>query len=332
MVLFNRDGPRCITMLSFKCRDGLIPNGLLFLYISCAYPLALMGMSTLAWFPFAVLLLAHVMIASAFLLHDCLHNNVFTKIEDNASVGKLLCWLVGAVYSPYELLREKHFRHHFERADILLVDYKTLVARKPWLERTLKFASWCWLPAVELLLQFLDMFSPYWMPERKHLRSRVSKVLCIRALMFFALLMISPLACLGYCLAYVLFQLVMCFMDAFQHDYGVQYRLQHEQQPPAHNKSYEETHTFSNLLSVRFPIINKLVLNFCYHNVHHRKPSEPWYRLPTLHHQTYSQQCPQQVSFKEQLSRFHRYRLDRVSGNEHNPLAGADGVSFLVGV
>jgi fatty acid desaturase len=35
-----------------------------------------------------------------------------------------------------------------------------------------------------------------------------------------------------------------------------------------------------------------LALNVCYHNVHHQKPSEPWYRLP----------------------------------------AGADGVSFLVGV
>ena len=46
------------------------------------------------------------------------------------------------------------------------------------------------------------------------------------------------------------------------------------------DRQYEEDNTYSNLLSTRYPWLNLLVLNFCYHNVHHNKPSEPWYRLP----------------------------------------------------
>ena len=42
---------------------------------------------------------------------------------------------------------------------------------------------------------------------------------------------------------------------------------------PARDRDYEEHNTYSNLLSQRFPVFNLLVLNFCYHNVHHHKPS-----------------------------------------------------------
>ena len=34
-------------------------------------------------------------------------------------------------------------------------------------------------------------------------------------------------------------------------------------------------------------VLNLLLLNFSYHNAHHERPIEPWYRLPALHARLY---------------------------------------------
>jgi fatty acid desaturase len=57
--------------------------------------------------------------------------------------------------------------------------------------------------------------------------------------------------------------------------------------PGTRDAKYEEENTFSDLISLRFPLLNALVLNFGYHNVHHRSPMTPWYKLPALHAKTY---------------------------------------------
>ena len=54
------------------------------------------------------------------------------------------------------------------------------------------------------------------------------------------------------------------------------------------------------------------MLNFCYHNVHHQKPSEPWYRLPALHDKCYPHGCQQLVPLPKQLANFRRYRMERI--------------------
>jgi len=121
-------------------------------------------------------------------------------------------------------------------------------------------------------------------------------------------------------------------MDAFQHSYDMHYRLLGPQQKPAHDRLYEEQHTYSNLLSTRFPLVNLLVLNFCYHNIHHQKPSEPWYRLPALHSKHYPSGCPQIVRLSKQVASFRRYRMERIHHASNDTYTGTDGVSFLVGI
>jgi fatty acid desaturase len=121
-------------------------------------------------------------------------------------------------------------------------------------------------------------------------------------------------------------------MDAFQHSYDIHYRLLGPQLKPARDRLYEEEHTYTNLLSTKYPLANLLVLNFSYHNVHHQKPNEPWYRLPQLHRKLYADGCAQIVPLSQQLAHFHRYRIDRIHHADSAKVTGADGVSFLVGI
>lgn len=328
----NRDGPRYSGMLWFRHPDAVAPNLALIGYLLLAYPPALYGLSQPLWFVPSVLLLANAFVLSAFLLHDCLHNTLFTATAANEKLGKALAWLIGAVYSPYAALRDKHFRHHIERADILAVDYADLLQRHPVLDRCVHVAARAYVPAVDVLMHWLDIAAPFYLPQRRHLRWRNLGILAVRAGLFGLLFYVSPLAALGYLVAWLLFLFVMGFMDMFQHSYDTHYRLLQAQQKPARDRDYEEHHTFSNLLSVRFPLLNLLVLNFCYHNVHHQKPSEPWCRLPALHAAAYPDGCPQLVPLRRQLARMHRYRVERIHHAGAHPHAGADGVSFLVGI
>jgi omega-6 fatty acid desaturase (delta-12 desaturase) len=319
-------------MLWFRRPDAVIPNLSLVGYLLLAYPLSLYGLSQPLWFAFSVVLLANAFVLSAFLLHDCLHNSVFASAAANELLGKCLAWLVGAVYSPYAVLRDKHYRHHIERADILAVNYPALLQRHPVVDRCVRWASHAYLPAVDVLLHALEILAPFYVPQRRHLRWRNLCIFAFRAGLFVLLCSVSLLAAAGYAIAYLLFLLVMGFMDAFQHSYDIHYRLLSPPQKPARDRDFEEHNTYSNLLSVRHPLLNLLVLNFCYHNAHHQKPSEPWYRLPALHAATYPDGCPQRVPLRQQLARFHRYRTARIHRAGVEPRAGADGVSFLVGV
>ncbi len=316
----------------FKRPDGAIPNLLLIAYLTLAYPAALYGLSSPSWFAPALLLMTNALVLSAYLLHDCLHNNVFASARYNERLGTALAWLVGAVYSPYSLLREKHFRHHIERADILAVDYRTVLINRPWLDRCVRWATFLYLPAVDVLQRCLDILSPFYLPQRRQYRQRSLAVLFVRSSLWCVLFLWSSLAALGYLAAHLLFLWVMAFMDAFQHSYGVHYRLLGPQQRPAHDRDYEEHNTYTNLLSSRYPLLNMLVLNFCYHNVHHQKPNEPWYRLPALYRQLYATGCKQLVPLPRQLAHFHRYRMARIHHADSETFTGADGVSFLVGV
>jgi fatty acid desaturase len=329
-------------MLWFKHPDAVTPNLLLFSYLVLAYPLALLGLAwpglawpgipSPLWFAASVLLMANALVLFAYLLHDCLHNNVFATVEANERLGKVLAWLVGAVYSPYAVLREKHFRHHIERADILAVNYRHVLRRHALLDRCVRWSTWAYFPAVDILLQWLELLAPLYLQQRRHLRRRNLVVFAVRTGMFGVLCYLNPLAVAGYVIAWLLFLSVLGFMDAFQHSYDIHYRLLGPQQKPARDKLYEEHNTYSNLLSSRYPSLNLLVLNFCYHNVHHQKPSEPWYRLPGLHRRLYPDGCAQRVPLATQLAHFRRYRLERIHHADNARRTGADGVSFLVGV
>lgn len=294
------------------------------------------------------LLLAHAMIIAAYLVHECAHNTLLDSNEANAALGKMLLWLCGGSYATYEDIRHKHFRHHVDRADVVAFDYRPKLAQYPRLVRVLHALEWAYIPVFDLLMHLMVIVLPFTWAPRRHRRGHVLRVLAARALFFALLAWQAPLVLLCYPVAYLLMLHVLRFMDAFQHTYDVDERL--DQARPAsipHDAAYEHRNTFTNLHSARHPWLNLFTLNFGYHNVHHDKPGQPWFRLPQLQRELYGEgedPTGQSLPFANQLRAYHRHRVHRLlnadpadMGLEKVPLAergrdfiGVDGVSFLV--
>jgi fatty acid desaturase len=289
-----------------------------------------------------VLLIAHTLVTSAYLLHDCAHHAACATIRANDAVGVLMSWLNGACLATYQGLKKKHLRHHTDRLDVVTFDYRAVLKAAPALVRGLVLAlEWAYLPAVELLMRGFIVVAPF---RYGSWRARVRMVLLIalRAAFFVALALISLKALLLYALAYLLFLHVLRFMDAFQHTYDVFVSRSLAPAPvdAKRDRRYEYENTYSNLLSARWPCLNLLVLNFPYHNAHHTQTSVPWYNLPSLHRSLYGEQDSQLLPSRTLLANYHRFRVARVladdygdvRGNEARGFIGAVGVSFLTAV
>jgi fatty acid desaturase len=121
-------------------------------------------------------------------------------------------------------------------------------------------------------------------PQRREQRARNIAVILIRGGIFVALVIVVPKVAVLYAVAYLIMMHVLRFMDSVQHDYGYNTTLFEYVKPPHKGDiEWEQEHTFSNPISLRFPKLNWLVLNFGYHNAHHRDMNMPFYRLPELH-------------------------------------------------
>jgi fatty acid desaturase len=169
-------------------------------------------------------------------------------------------------------------------------------------------------------------------------------LLSMRIAALACLAVLSLKALLSYAVAFLVFLSALRFMDAFQHTYEVfpSHSLAAAPRDPRRNRRYEYENTYSNLLARRWPWLNLLVLNFAYHNAHHARPSEPWYRLPALHRRLYGVRDPQVISGRELIRGYHRQRVARVvastygsvqtTGQRASGFIGAIGVSFLTTV
>ena len=327
----------------FKYADGLWPNltaltyvvtgyfGGFFLITADSLPINILGM----------LLLAHSMVIAAYMVHECAHNTVFSSNKANARLGSLLNWLTGACYGEYEDIRNKHFRHHVDRADVVAFDYRPRFAAHPRMMKLLRLLEWCYIPAVEIVMHLLVLVLPFILPSRKHRRSRVLTVLAVRLSLFSLLLWYAPQVAIFYPLAYLMFMTVMRFMDTHQHTYELFETLEQKRGEEAKrfDAAFEQRNTFSNPFSMRHPWLNLLVLNFGYHNAHHHKPVEPWHRLPALHREVFGDDSDQVLPIGHLLRAYHRYRVPRilnaddadsgVAERRGENFIGVDGVSFL---
>lgn len=324
--------------------DGLWPNLAAISYAVGGYVggLALIVADPLWVNVLGVLLLGHSLVIAAYLVHDCAHNTVFRSGTHNARLGKVLNWLTGGCYGTYDDLRHKHMRHHVDRADVVSFDYREFLQRRPMLLRLVQALEWAYIPATEILMHLFVLVRPFVYPSLRRYRRRTLMVLAVRGLFFAGLTWLAPKALLFYALAYCLFLAVMRFMDMHQHTFEVFVSLEAGQTPKKRfDREYEYRNTFSNPLSVNHPWLDLLVLNFGYHNVHHDRPTAPWYQLPALHRQLYRPDEPQVLSSVNLLKSFHRHRVARVLNADvgdvdigQGPERGTDfvgvyGVSFL---
>ncbi|WP_321322772.1 fatty acid desaturase [Thiomicrorhabdus sp.] len=327
----------------FRHQDALIPTVIALTYVITTY---ILGFGLLLAEPFyaniiGIPILAHSMVIAAYLIHEAAHSSVFKDKKHNRWFAESLLWITGNSYSNFDDIQRKHNRHHSDRADIVSFDFRPILEKHPQLLKVIKTLEWMYIPALEILMHALVLILPFVKENRKQNRPRIMVVFALRGALFFWLASISMHILWLYPLAYMLFLTVMRFMDVHQHTYEVYETLDLPRGAEAklRDREFEEHNTYSNLLSVKYPWVNLLVLNFSYHNVHHEQQLQPWYRLPKLHKEMFGDDYQQILTFKHLIKSFHKYRVPRilngdpinlpVKQDEGETFIGVDGVSFL---
>jgi fatty acid desaturase len=298
-----------------KQPDGWLYYGAAVSYAVLGYASGLAGLfsSSLAINIGAALLLAHAMTISAYLIHECGHNVVFHRHRDNATLGRAMSWLCGAAYGTYDDMRFKHFRHHVDNDDIVWFDYDAFFERHPFLTKIIRVLEWFYIPAHDLLMHGVMVLTSFIIPQRRDQRLRNVIVILVRGGLFLAAAVLFPKVAVLYVVAYLVMMHILRFMDSVQHDYPYTTTLfEASRSPHKGNAEWEQEHTFSNTLSLRFPRLNWITLNFGYHNAHHADMNLPFYRLPALHDEISGNDPHYVIPLGAQLRLYHSNRVSRI--------------------
>lgn len=325
-------------------REGVVPNTLVIGYAVLGHlaGLALLMSGSLPAVLAGVLLTAHTMVVAAYLIHEAAHYTLFRSPDANRRVGEVMGWICGAAYASFERIRHMHIRHHRDRADVTVFPYKRLLLRHGWLRRIVFALEWCYVPAVEMIMHAQLLVRPFVRPAEHSRRARVVVVLLSRLALFAGLFLVSPLALIGYALAYWLLLTTLNFFDAFHHTFDQYFTDDENVTVPMNgrDRAFEQANTYSNVISTRYPWLNLLTINFGYHNAHHERASVPWYRLPALNAELFGAAPRELLPLPELLRTFHRHRLHRILDDDYGAVVGLDegradgfigahGVSFL---
>jgi fatty acid desaturase len=326
----------------FRDRDAAFANTAALLWVSTGWlsSFVLMGAASALANILGVLLCTHTMVLAAYLIHEAAHQTLFAKRAANFAVGEAMNFIAGSSYASFERIRHMHIRHHMDRADLTCFDFKGFLQRHPSIRRALEFMEWCYIPATETLMHLQVIWRPLLVhSQRRHLPRSVA-MLAIRGALLLLLALWSAKALLLYFLSVGLLLHVLNFFDAFHHTFE-QFFVEATQSPPLQSRdhAYEQANTYSNLISVRFPWLNLLTLNFGYHNAHHQRASVPWYRLPAYHRSLHGDRSTAVMPLSYLLRTWHRNRVRRVSSEHYGSsggglgrvedFVGAHGVSFL---
>ncbi|TSE27335.1 Fatty acid desaturase [Tepidimonas sediminis] len=332
----------------WRYADGRWPNTLALALVLLGWPLGLWMLGQPGWLVNAagVALTTLTLTWSAYFLHEFAHQTIFRDARDNERWGTLMTWIHGSCFAPFADLRRKHMRHHTERADVITFDARGFLRRHPWVRRLTLALEWAYIPAVEFLMRGYVIALPFLDERRRSGRRRVLLVGAVRLAFWAAVAWWSLKAVALYALAYLLFIHLLRFADCFQHTYDAYPILDNEAIPQdkVRDRAYEQANTYSDIVGLDARWLNLLWLNFGFHNAHHDRPVEPWYRLPRLHRQLYGEDYPQVVTVRELLGAYHRHRVRRVLADDYGEVRppghpdraagfiGAVGVSFLTAV
>jgi fatty acid desaturase len=301
--------------VKFKDPAGLQFYGVATGYAVVAYGFGFVGLlQEAAWVnAVSTVLLAHAMTIAAYLIHECGHNLVFVSSRHNAVLGRAMSWLCGAAYGTYDDIRYKHFRHHVDNDDVVWFDYEAFFKKHPFMTAATRWLEWLYIPAHDLIMHVVMVFTSFVIPQRRKQRARNVTVIIIRGGLFVTLALLAPKAAVLYVVAYLLMMHVLRFMDSVQHDYPYHTTLfETSASPHKGDTEWEQEHTFSNPLSLRFPWLNWLTLNFGYHNAHHANMNLPFFRLPQLHLELTGNDPEKVIPLRSQLKLYHRNRVARI--------------------
>ena len=301
---------------------------------------ALMGSDSVLLDIAGVVLCVHTMVLAAYLVHEAAHHTLFAVHRANEWAGEVVSFIAGSSYASFARIRHMHIRHHLDRADLTCFDFKGLLKRRPRLRRLLEALEWAYVPATEILMHLQVVWRPFFVRSQRRYLPRAASMLLLRGLLLVAIALWSLKALLLYVLALALQLHVLNFFDAFHHTFDQFFVAPDEPVPmQGRDRAYEYANTFTNLIASRYIGLNLLTLNFGYHNAHHVRPADPWYRLPALHRKLYGEDASQVLSLGALLGTWHRNRVRRVAGEHYGAagngsidvrdFVGAHGVSFL---
>ncbi len=315
-------------------------NWIAIIYILLGYGSAffLLLLSSLSLNSIGVLLLTQSLVYSAYLSHEFMHGNIFKDRHWNTIFGTLILWLNGGCYNTFQALTLQHIAHHVDKFDVFTFEpVAALQKQPPIIRQIILVLEWLYFPIMGFWSRWRALTAPFWNSERKNERWRVIYILSLRSILFAFLGILSVKALLLYFVSYVGMITVLRWADAFQHTYegfppGVPL--------PKRDRTHEEAHTFSTLLSCRYPWLNILLLNFGYHNAHHAVMKCPWHSLQELNIELDREGKIRYVSLWEQLRNYHRFRLirflqgqgeaiDKDGKRTFDAFYGAHDVSFL---
>ena len=325
--------------------EAAIPNSLALSYafFGHATGIFLLLQSNWLFFLIGILLTGHTLVIAAYLVHEAAHMTLFKSKRHNTLVGESLLWLVGGSYASFDRVRHMHLRHHKDRADVSCFDYQHFLNNQPKaFQKIVLVLEWAYIPAIELIMHAQVMIRPFIESHLKLYRRRVIVTAISRVLFFYIIFSFSAWALLGYAIAYWILLQALFLADAFAHTYEAFFVNQANDSIPEHdrNKAYDVDHTYSNLISEKWPWLNLLNLNFGYHTAHHARASVAWHQLPAYHKELYGDAKHEQVlPYRELFNTIHRNRLKRVfvedygdvgtGPNRGDSFVGAHGVSFL---
>jgi fatty acid desaturase len=326
-------------------KSGALPNTIAVIYgvVGQLLGLGLMLQSGWVGFCVGVLLCAHSLVICAYLVHEAAHMTLFNTKKNNQRIGNIMLWMAGSGYASFERVRHMHMRHHQDRADVSCFNYQNFLIKQPKIIQNLvSVLEWLYIPAVELIMHAQVILRPFIDDHLKPHRRRVILVGVSRMAFFVLLFSLSPWILLGYAMAYCIMLQVLFIADAFAHTYESFFVKQLNDPVPSNDRDrlYDVTHTYSNLISQRWPWLNVMNLNFGYHTAHHEKASVGWHDLPAFHQELYGKGDHEHIlPYKALFRTLHKNRLKRVyiddygdvgqGPNRADSFVGAHGVSFL---
>jgi fatty acid desaturase len=299
-------------------RDGIVWNTLAITYSIFGYFSGLLLLvQTNGWFNLlGTILLTHSLIFSAYLSHELMHSNIFKSSNWNKRFGQIMLWLNGGCYYGFQNLTVQHIAHHVKRVDVFTFDIPSAIKKLPSsLQLMIVALEWFYFPIVSFWSRWRSLIVLWQNSKLCGEPTRILLTLIFRGCLFSLLASVSINALLLYFLAYVGMITILRWMDAFQHTYEA---FPVGTNLPRRDRSHEQTHTYSNLISRRYPWLNLLVLNFGYHNAHHAVMKCPWHSLPELDQKFGQNQQVNVISFAEQLVNYHRYRVTRLFAGQGN--------------
>ncbi len=313
---------------------GLVYHGLAISYAIVGYGAGLAGLFHEHWAVnlIATLLLGHSMTIAAYLIHECGHNTIFRRNKPNARLGEVLNWICGAAYGRYEDIRYKHFRHHVDNDDSVWFEYPVFFEKHPLVLKIIQLLEWFYIPAHDIIMHAIMVFTSFIIPQRRNQRVRNVLMILVRGGLFFTALALAPKAALLYMVAYMIMIHILRFADGLQHDYASNPIL-FEEKPESRfgGRKTEQSHTFSNPVSLKYEKLNWFFLNFGFHNAHHARPTVPWYQLPAYHREQFGNDPERVIPFPAQVHMYHKYRVARIthSGGDFDEFQDVWGEDYL---